>query len=37
MKQNIANIQQQQRNRAFRQPQTKVLDPEGFLSTYENT
>lgn len=37
MKQKIADIQQQQRCRAFRQLQTKVWDPGGFLSTYENT
>ena len=37
MKQNTANIQQQQRCKEFRQLQTKVWDPGGFLSTYEDT
>jgi len=37
MKQKIADIQQQQRCRAFRQLQTKVWDLGGFLSTYEDT
>ena len=37
IKQKTTNIQQQQRNRVFKQLQTKVWDPGGFLSTYENT
>lgn len=37
MKQNIADIQQHQRCKAFGQLQTKVWDPGGFLSTYEDT
>ena len=37
MKQKIDDIQQQQRCRAFRQLQTKVWDPGGFLSRYEDT
>lgn len=37
MKQKTKNIQEQQMNRAFKQIQTKVWDPGGFPSTYENT
>lgn len=37
MKQKTADIQQQQRCGTFRQLQTKVWDPRGFLSTYEDT
>jgi len=37
MKHKIADIQQQQGCRAFRQLQTKVWDPEGFLTTNEDT
>ena len=37
MKQKTVDIQQQQRCKAFGQLQTKVWDPGGFLSTYEDT
>ena len=36
-KKKTSDIQQQQRCRAFRQLQTKVWDPGGFLSTHEDT
>lgn len=37
IKQKTVDIQQQQRRGAFRQLQTKVWNPGGFLSTYEDT
>ena len=36
-KQKTVDIQQQQRCRAFREVETKVWDPGGFLSKYEDT
>ena len=37
MKQNTADIRQQQRCKAFGHLQTKFWEPGGFLSTYEHT
>lgn len=37
MKQKTSNIQQQQRCKVFRELQTKVSDPGGFLSTHKDT